>query len=273
MLQSVALFSTNRVSHMSKIDFAKIFAAGLKGISRLIIEFPSIEQKIFVKALRDSLANTARNLHPNEAVSVLAHKTGLLREQINDALDNDCPVAVMDTESIILSDLWRLSDDNKRMPIYGKDVISFHSIAMKQLKGKHSIPSVLESLVESGSVKKEGDDLIVLSNIFVVNKSAELVINEIGSSIRRLIDTVLNNIDIKREAKRYQYSYKSTKIPLSSRNEYHARMYKLSQKHMEEYKEVIEEFEAEVPNGNYPECGISVFEFDEKENNKGKNNE
>ena len=34
---------------------------------------------------------------------------------------------------------------------------------------------------------------------------------------------------------------------------------------------MIDEFEADVPNGHYPECGISIFEFDEKQ--EGENNE
>lgn len=37
---------------MNKFDFSKTFAAGFKGLSRLIMAFSSVEQKTFVKGLR-----------------------------------------------------------------------------------------------------------------------------------------------------------------------------------------------------------------------------
>ncbi|MBL4660131.1 MAG: hypothetical protein JKY19_07230 [Alcanivoracaceae bacterium] len=197
---------------MSKINFSKVFAAGYRAISRLIIEFP-IEQKGFAKDLRFSLAHSARKLFPKKNIAELSHMTGLLRGQIDDALDSDCPVRVMDKESIILSDLWRYRDKDNLIPINGKGDNSFYSIAMKHLKGKHSVSSVMESLIKSGSVEKRDDNLVILSNIFEIDKSEERVINQTGLILNRFVNTVIYNRDAKGKAKRYQYSYKSTKIP------------------------------------------------------------
>ena len=259
---------------MNKIDFSKVFAAGLRGISRLIIEFSSIEQKTFTKALRSSLANTVRQEYPDKPISYLAHKTGLLSEQVNDALDSDYPVQVMDTESIILSDLWHHRDSNGRVSINGKNIISFYSIAMNQLKGRHSLSSVLDSLIESGSIKKDGDDLVVLSNSFAINQNEERIINQTGLVMNRLIDTVIHNknSDQNNSKKLYQRSFKSTKVPPSNRGQMHQELYTLFQSsNMPEAREIIEKYEVAVPNGYYPVCGVSMFEFDTHTKQKGEN--
>jgi len=257
---------------MSKINFSKVFAAGYRAISRLIIEFP-IEQKGFAKDQRFSLAHTARKLFPKKNIAELAHMTGLLRGQIDDALDSDCPVRVMDKESIILSDLWHYRDQDNLIPINGKGDNSFYSITMKHLKGKHSVSSVMESLIKSGSVEKRGDNLVILSNIFEIDKSEERIINQTGLILNRFVNTVIYNRHATSKAKRYQYSYKSTKVPPSDRADFHAKMYAHSVKSMKGYMKIIDEFEADVPNGHYPECGISIFEFDEKQQKEGENNE
>jgi hypothetical protein len=271
MLQSLAYFSKSRVSHMSKIDFSKVFAAGLRAISRLIIAFPSIEQKIFIKSLRRSIAHTAQELHPDKPISYLAHKTGLLSEQINDELDRDYPVPVMDTESIILSDLWRHRDSNGKVPINGKDITSFYTIAMNQLKGRHSLSSVLDSLIKSGSVKRDGDQLVVLSNSFTINQDEEKVINQTGLIMNRLVDTVIYNKNTSIYDRLYQQTYKTTKVAPRDRKNMHNAIHKvLENLAMPEVIKIIDEHERDVPNGYYPECGISMFEFDEVNNNEGE---
>jgi len=256
---------------MSKINFSKVFAAGYRAISRLIIEF-STEQKGFAKDLRFSLAHTARKLFPKKNIAELSHMTGLLRGQIDDALDSDCPVRVMDKESIILSDLWRYRDQDNLIPINGKGDNSFYSIAMKHLKGKHSVSSVMESLIKSGSVEKRGDNLTILSSAFKINHDKERMINETGMTIDRLVGTMMHNIHADSEETMYQSTFKSTKIPPSKKSDFNTELYACSVKAMQNYKKVIEKFEADVPNGHYPECGISIFEFDAKQQ-KGENNE
>ena len=264
---------SKQVSHMSKINFSKVFAAGYRAISRLIIEFP-IEQKGFAKDLRFSLAHTARKLFPKKNIAELSHMTGLLRGQIDDALDSDCPVRVMDKESIILSDLWRYRDGDNLIPINGKGENSFYSIAMKHLKGKHSVSSVMETLIKSGSIKRVDDYLVILSNTFSPNKDEEIVINLTGLVLNRFVNTIIHNKHAGKANKMYQQTYKSTKIAPSDRNDMHRELYVIFEKlAMPEIVKVIEKYERDVPNGNFPECGVSMFEFDEKRNEKGENNE
>ena len=261
----------NQVSHMSKINLIETFAAGFKGISRFIIEF-STEQKEFVKDLRFSLAHTARQRYPDKSISQLSHTTGLLRAQIDDALDEDFPVAVMDKESIILGDLWRNRDKDGLIALNGAD-ISFHTIASEHLKNKYSISSVLETLIKSGAVEKHDEDLLILTNAFTPNKNEEIVINLTGLVINRFIGTVIHNRHAKDKKRIYQSTYKSSKIPPHSRNDLHEALFAQCEIAMHDFIKIIEQFEADVPNGHYPECGISMFEFDAKQNNKGENNE
>ena len=255
---------------MSKINLIEAFAAGFKGISRFIIEF-STEQKEFVKDLRFSLAHTAKERYPDKSISQLSHITGLLRAQIDDACDEDFPVAVMDKESIILGDLWRNRDKDGLIAINRTD-ISFHSIASGHLKNKYSIISVMETLIKSGAVEKQGDELLILTHSFAPNKEEELVINLAGLVINRFIDTIIYNESTNNKDKRYQRTFKSSKIPPASREDLHVALYAKCLTAMQGFRKTIEQFEADVPNGHYPECGISMFEFDMKQTNKGEKN-
>ena len=255
---------------MSKINLIETFAAGFKGISRFIIEF-STEQKEFVKDLRFSLAHTARQRYPDKSISQLSHTTGLLRAQIDDALDEDFPVAVMDKESIILGDLWRNRDKDGLIALNGAD-ISFHTIASEHLKNKYSISSVLETLIKSGAVEKHDEDLLILTNAFAPNKEEEIVINLTGLVINRFIDTIIHNRNTENNDKRYQRTFKSSKIPPGSREDLHGALHAKCIIAMQDFRKTIEQFEADVPNGHYPECGISMFEFDMKQTNKGEKN-
>ncbi|HHL31292.1 MAG TPA: hypothetical protein ENJ41_01815, partial [Oceanospirillales bacterium] len=152
---------------MSKINFNKVFAAGFRGISKLIIEFP-VEQKEFIKGLRFSLARTARALYPDISIAKIAHLTGLLRNQVDDALCDSSPVPVLNKEALILQELYQNRDQDNLIAISGD--ISFNSIAAKHIKGKYSLSSVLETLIHSGVVKRQDNHLLILSEAFTENK-------------------------------------------------------------------------------------------------------
>jgi hypothetical protein len=330
---------------MSKINFNRVFAAGFRGISKLIIEFP-VEQKEFIKGLRFSLARTARALYPDISIAKIAHITGLLRNQVDDALCDDSPVPVLNKEALILQELYQNRDQDNHIAISGE--ISFNSIATKHLKGKYSLTSVIEtlihsgvvkrqdnhllilsdtfiekelyddspipildresvilgelynnrnkdnqlpiygnvsyntiatkylknehslahllkSLIESGCVKKQGNNLLILTNTFTFNSDENYVVNQMAICIDRLIDTIIHNKNAKiSQDIFYQSTTKSTKIPPTSRAKLHKELHKHSKKVMLEYKEIIDKYEKDVPNGYYPTCGISIFEFDGK---------
>lgn len=258
---------------MKKFDFGKSFAAGFRGLSRFIIEF-STEQKSFTKNIRFSLAHTARNLYPKKSIGELAHMTGLLRSQITDALDDDCPVPTLDKEAIILSYLWKHKNEKNLIPINGSEKNSFNHIASEHLKGKYSISAVMQSLIDSGAIKKQGENLVILSNTFAPNKNEEALVNLAGLSINRFINTVIHNKNSEKHDKIYQQGYKTTKVAPSDRPRLnHDMRLVLENIAMPEIIKVIEKYERDVPNGHYPEYGVSIFEFDETKNNQGKNNE
>ena len=262
---------------MSKIDFRKAFTAGLKGISRIILEFASTEQKGFTKDLRHQLSETAREEHPEKSISELAHMTGLQRNQIKAALTDDNPVRVMDKEEIILSDLWSYRDKDGLIPINGKQENSFHTIVLGHLKGRYPISTVKKSLVNSGAIREEGENMVILTNAFMPNKNEEITLNLTGVVINRFAGTIIHNKNTRLEDKInlwYQSSFKSTKVPPRNRAQMHKQLYALFQRStMPEAREIIEKLEVDVPNGFYPECGVSMFEFDEIDNKKGENDE
>ena len=247
---------------MKKIEFGKAFAAGFNGISRLIIEF-STEQKNFTKNLRFSLAHTARKIHPKKTVTDLAHMTGLLRSQVDEALDGDFPIPVMDVESLILNDLWKIRDKNNLVPINDNSDNCTKAIALKQLKGKYSASTVIDSLIDSGSVKKEGESLVILSNSFSTNKGEMRVLNLMGLVINRFIGTIIYNRNASDQDDRlYQRSYKSTRVPPNSHSQMHKELHPTLQNLcMIELRKIIEKYEINVPEDTYPECGVSMFEF------------
>ena len=258
---------------MNKFDFSKTFAAGFKGLSRLIMTFSSVEQKTFVKGLRFWLPKTARENFPNKSISELAHMTGLQRNQVSEALDDDSPVPVMDKESIILSDLWHHRDKDGLLPISGKQKNSFQTIVSSHLKGRYPVSAIKRSLIKSGVIREERDHFVILSSAFRINYDQVRMINQTGLILERFVETMIHNLNVIDGDLNYQSSYKSTKIPARNMKEFHKDLYTCSKTVMQMYKDIFKRYEVDVPNGRYPECGISIFEFNARQNNKGEDNE
>lgn len=249
---------------MKKIEFAKIFAAGFRGISRLVIEFPT-EQKSFIKNIRFSLAHTAKKEYPDKNISDLAHMTGLLRSQVDDALEQDCPMPVMDKESLIMTDLWNAKNKYNLVPFDDDTDKSAKAIVSAQLKGKYSVTTVIDNLIASGSVERDGDNLLILSNAYSSNKGEMRILNLLGLVINRIIGTIIYNKNAKAQDPRmYQRSYKSTRVPPRNQDPMHEELHAVLQDLcMPAVRKVIEKYEVDVPEDTYPELGASMFEFNE----------
>lgn len=245
---------------MKKNDFSKIFAAGLQGISKIIIDF-KIDQKRFTKDFRFSLAHTAKKLYPKESITNLAQMTGLLRSQVDDHLESENSIPILDQESLILADLWKVKDKNNLVPIS-----SAKSIISEQLKGKYSTLTIYNSLVQSGSVKENENDLEILSKSFSSNKGEERILNLIGLIIDKISSTIIFNKRAKNcDHRFFQRMFKTTQVHPSNFEKMHNELHKIiHEKHWPEIKEIIEKYESNVPENSYPECGVSIFEFNDE---------
>lgn len=199
--------------------------------------------------------------------------TGLQRNQVSEALDDDSPVPVMDKESIILSDLWHHRDKDGLIPISGKQKNSFQTIVSSHLKGRYPVSAIKRSLIKSGVIREDEDHFVILSNYFKLNYDEERMIYQTGLIMERFVETMVHNMGTTGECINYQNTFKSTKIPTRNLPSFHRDLYAYSRDVMRNYEEIFEKYEANVPNGRYPECGISIFEFNSRLNNKGENNE
>jgi hypothetical protein len=249
---------------MKKNGFSEHFARGFRGISKLICHFPT-EQKDFVKNLKFSLAHTAKKIFPEKSISELAQITGISRGTLSDYLDQHEPEEIVSKEAVLLNQLWINRDKNDSLPLKGEH--SFFSIAKDILNSSYSPTSALNSLIELKAVKlvdmdKEDTSVVILQNFLdiVITEKYELYINQIGITIEKLCNTVLDNINS--EDRNYQRRFFSSQIPLTSQKQAHIELKALANKTlMPLVLECLQKFEENVPDGTYPELGFSMFEY------------
>ncbi len=249
---------------MKKESFSKYFANGFRGINKLICHLP-IEQKDFVKSLKFDLAHTAKKLFPDKSISDLSQITGISRGTLSDYLDEAAPDEIVSKEAVLLNQLWLNKDKNDSIPLKGEN--SFFSIAKDILNSSYSPSAALSALIELKAVKlsdidEENINVIILQNYLdlAIKEKYELYINQIGTTIEKLCDTVIHNIH--NDDANYQQRYFSSQVPLTSQQEVHTQLKSLAnEKLMPLVRECISQFEENVPDGTYPELGFSIFEY------------
>ncbi|MBL4773119.1 MAG: hypothetical protein JKX98_05825 [Alcanivoracaceae bacterium] len=249
---------------MSKNGFNEYFAKGFRGINKLICHLP-IEQKDFVKSLKFDLVHTAKMLFPDKSMSELSQITGVSRGTLSEYLDQKVPEEIVSKEAVLLNQLWINKDENDSIPLKGD--FSFFSIAKDILNSSYSPSSALNSLIELKAVKlsdleAENISVIILQNYLdiAIKEKYELYIDEIGATIEKLCDTVINNMH--NDDFNYQQRYFSSQIPITSQNKAHLELKSLANKTlMPLVRECIDQFEEDVPDGTYPELGFSMFEY------------
>ncbi|VAW32854.1 hypothetical protein MNBD_GAMMA01-503 [hydrothermal vent metagenome] len=183
---------------MKENSFAKQFAKGFRGISKLICHLP-IEQKDFVTSLKFNLVHTAKELFPNKSNAELSKITGISRGTLADYLDQDAPEHIVNKDAILLNHLWMNKDKNNSIPLRGK--VSFYSIAKVILNSSYSPSSALDSLIKLNAIKLSNLDqdnitVIIIQNHLdiAIEEEYGLFINQIGIIIDKLCDTTINNM-------------------------------------------------------------------------------
>lgn len=227
----------------------------LEALSLLIIHSP-IEQKELIKKLRYVLVHTAKQEYPKSSIANLSEKIGILRGTISNYLTEEPPKVTTSNETHILNSLWKIKDKNNLVNIKGPN--SFYSIARKQLCGKHSPETSLNSLIKSSSVEFKGDKLLIISHVLIVDADVSESIRIMSELFLRLVKTIFWNIN--HNNKKYQRSIVSKSIHPNLINKTHNEVFNyIKNISMVEIRKIIESYEDENIC-NFPEYVVSIFE-------------
>lgn len=225
----------------------------------LMILHTSMEQKEFVSRFRLCLAHTARKEFPKASIAELSQKIGMLRGTIAEFLDSEFHLKIPPSNEMhILNDLWKIRDQNDLVNLKGER--SFYTIAKKQLVGKHSPETALNTLIKCKSVAHHGDNkLLVKSQRMSIGNDEKQLARIISDVCLKLVKTVLKNAAS--TEKNYQNSIVTRSVPPQSIPVLHQEVFDYMKKNtMVELRKLIEAYE-DPGFDHYPEYSVSAFEF------------
>lgn len=225
----------------------------------LMILHTSMEQKEFVSRLRFSLAHTAKKEFPKASIAELSQKIGMLRGTIAEYLDGQFHLRIApNNEMHILNTLWKMKDENDLVNLKGEH--SFYAIAKKQLVGKHSPETALNTLIKCKSVAHHSDNkLLIKSQRMTIGNDEKQLARIISDVCLKLVKTVLKNAAS--TEKNYQNSIVTRSVPPQSMPVLHQEVFDyLKKTTMVELRRLIEAHE-DHGHDHYPEYSVSAFEF------------
>ena len=230
-----------------------------KGIAKLICKLPNVEQKEVVRQLRFYLSHEAKKSFPNHSISQLAQVTGISRKKVSEYINQDEPGSVVNKESIILSELWKIKDKNNIVPLNGKN--SFYSIAKPILNGSYKPQSALSALIETEAVEFIENGLLINTYILQSNKNNKRLCDLASKSIERYVDTLIFNFNEENEDKLFDQTHSSTRINHTDVKKVHVKIKKyLNMVVLPYIKMVIDEAESDVSFDTFPMYSVSMFE-------------
>lgn len=227
-----------------------------KALGLLLCTTP-ISFKEFCKNLKVQTVQTARNLNPNAKNIELSNITGIDRNLISNLLEEKIIYQEKSKLMILLSDLW--TNKNKNSQVTWKQ---FYEMAIKTLSTSLSPTSALKLLKDSNSVSQSNTDESITINTNRLTVSRDILISTgvFSLSIHRHIHTSLLNI-LSSEGL-FQQDLRSSQIPPSKQTMCHEELYELLDRIIwPMVLKILKKYEAEVPSGTYPDCGLSAFEF------------
>jgi len=213
--------------------------------------------KEFSKNLKVHTVQTAKNLNPNAKNIELSNITGIDRNLISDLLEEKIIYQEKSKLMILLSDLWKSKDKNGQVTWK-----QFYAMATKTLSTSLSPTSALKLLKDSDSVSQSNKGELITVNTSRLTVSRDILISTgiFSLSIHRHIHTSLLNI-VSSEGL-FQQDLRSSQIPPSKQTMCHEELYELLDKVIwPMVLKILEKYEAKVPPGTYPDCGLSAFEF------------
>lgn len=230
-------------------------------------EFVRNLQKAYIHAAEDILSNT--DIKPN--LQSIAIKTGMDRRTISEHKNNNRPFShPMNKMDMVINQLQLFCAKNQNDEI--------HSTALHSI-----IDSIYAQHIRSNAILKE-----LLSNKFIIQKSAnifklnltlqqqlvdiKIMADDVDYTAKRLFQTYYTNMFENKTGKPLlQKTTVSTKVPTSK----HTRVLELLTKELvkseTKIKEIIKSHESNIPDGTYPELGITQFQFSSLETNTKEN--
>lgn len=232
----------------------------LEAIAKIIC-YSQIEQKDFVNGLRFSLAHIARKEFSDKSISELSHITGLPRATLSEFLDEEAPLSIISKDSILLSELWRIKDDNNEVTLKGEN--SFYTIARQILNSTYSPETALNALIESESISliDEGTKIIILQKDLITHKLIKEFTMYTGKKLKKFVDTALYNYSPSNSDKLFDMTYRTSKTPPKKLKNTHKQIKKLMNETVfPQVKKIIDDNEIDVVVGTYPDYSFNMFE-------------
>jgi len=118
---------------------------------------------------------------------------------------------------------------------------------------------MLNVLIKLDVVEFHDDRVRILSKEITEFREVSHIINILAKTIDRLVDNIIDNMD---ECKKYQGTVLTTKINPKHFKQLHIELTQEMRKVIQNILNIMEPYEDE--NGDYPEYGLSIFEFFKK---------
>ena len=237
----------------------------LRALAKLVCH-SQIEQIELVKYFRFVLIHEARKEFPDHSITQLAHITGIRRGVVTDVLKENEPQRFISKDSMVLSELWRLRDEDDKVPIRGGKN-AFYTIAKPILTSSYSPDSCLDALVASESIEycDEHTNLLINSSTLLINQVSKDMIYYIGYVVGNLVETNLYNRNKLNQDKFFDMTISTSRTSPEKIKLTHQQVKKaLNENIWGILKSIIDNNEADVPAGTYPEYSVSIFKHKDK---------
>jgi len=230
-----------------------------KAIALLLCKTP-LTYKEFCKNLKTHAVKTAHEVLESNKVTDIANTTGIDRNAISLELNRSQSFREKSKLSILLGDLWKKKDQNNKIKW-----AQYLPIAQNILSSSLSPTKAAELLEKFGSVcvvrmRDEISEIEVVKQTLSVSKDTALSCEVANLSLLRHVHTMLVNIHT--DSNLFQQDLRSSQVPPSSQEKLHEELFDMVKfDFWPKALNKIEKYEADVPPGTYPDCGLSAFEF------------
>lgn len=275
---------------------ATVLSRSIEGLLRQLIKFllgrvslvslQELVRNVFVEEAENKLREEAPR--KNISLTKLALLTGLdtrTLTKIRNSPDYRKPLHGKNgflrdfTPGAYLLDVWssrspymdERTGKPKILPVSGQSP-SFEELFQECGKSRGvTYTSMLERLVESGSVELDSErgKVQLFSQSYLPSKSADqLDAMELGfSAIRNMVDTVTHNIEaLESGAERYyQRGVWTYRLPTDRRSKLRKALHALLERTDNDAREIIERHEVSYSEGEHITAGVSLFYFEEAE--------
>ncbi len=240
-----------------------------KAIAKLILKF-NLNKNDYNHYLNEQLVLEAKRQNPKATIVEISVRTGINRRYIKDYLKGEMPNIKSNKLTLILSDMkWTLNKyygGGKKLPKKGP-FASFQSICEQWTPGMLTYQAILSELVRIGSVIDHGEkvELVVAKKTNVKELIQGFDIT--STLLDRYANTIMRNLEnIDDELKNYQMSALSTQINPKDIVSLKAEIRSVLQTNSKNIIKLLEKYESNVKPDTYPAYGVSVFEFNDNEN-------